>query len=60
MGKKAECPSCFFEWEIDDDNIVTGEVISCADCGVDLEITAISNDTITLEKLNASDEDWGE
>lgn len=60
MVKKAECPECFFEWENDDDDIIAGEVITCPDCGLDLEITEITDIEIKLEKLDAASEDWGE
>ena len=57
---KAECPSCFFEWDADDENIMEGEVISCPDCGADLEVASKDGDTLKLEKLDSSGEDWGE
>ncbi|MHA1372272.1 MAG: lysine biosynthesis protein LysW [Promethearchaeota archaeon] len=60
MGKKVECPSCYYEWELDDPDLVPGEVITCPDCGIDLEITSISDDSISLEKLDVAEEDWGE
>ena len=60
MGKKAECPACFFEWETDEGDLIEGEVITCPDCGADLEITGISDENLSLEKMSASDEDWGE
>lgn len=60
MAKKTECPGCFFEWEIKDADIMVGEVVTCPDCGVDLEVTSIDGPTIKLEKLDAADEDWGE
>jgi lysine biosynthesis protein LysW len=57
---KAECPSCFFEWDVDDANIMEGEVISCPDCGCDLEVASKDGETLKLEKLDSSGEDWGE
>lgn len=60
MGKKAECPSCFFEFETDEDNYEEGDLMNCPDCHCDLEVTGIDGDSVKLEKLDASDEDWGE
>ncbi|NMC03686.1 MAG: hypothetical protein GYA24_00670 [Candidatus Lokiarchaeota archaeon] len=59
VSRKAECPSCFFEWQTEDD-IMEGEVITCPDCGVDLEVAGVSGDQLKLEKMDGSDEDWGE
>ena len=60
MGKKAECPACFFEWQTDDDNIMEGEVITCPDCGQDLEVAGVKGNQLKLEKMDGSGEDWGE
>jgi alpha-aminoadipate carrier protein LysW len=59
MAKKCECGSCFFEWTTDE-NVMEGEVITCPDCGVDLEVVAVESDRLKLEKMDSSDEDWGE
>ncbi|MHA1804554.1 MAG: lysine biosynthesis protein LysW [Promethearchaeota archaeon] len=56
---KAECPSCFFEFELDEGTIV-GEVIPCPDCGVDLEIIEIQGDVAKVEEAEMAEEDWGE
>ncbi|MHA1338102.1 MAG: lysine biosynthesis protein LysW, partial [Promethearchaeota archaeon] len=37
---KIECPACYFEFEAEE-GLIEGEVISCPDCGVDLEIVKI-------------------
>ena len=54
-----ECPSCFFEFELDEGTI-EGEVIPCSDCGVDLEIVKIEGDVAKAEIPEMIDEDWGE
>ena len=59
VNRKAECPGCFFEWVVSDD-VMEGEVITCPDCGVDLEVAGVSSDQLKLEKMDSSDEDWGE
>ena len=56
---KFECPSCFFEIELDEGTI-EGEVIPCPDCGVDLEITKIDRETVSAEIAELTEEDWGE
>ncbi|MBN1800196.1 MAG: lysine biosynthesis protein LysW [Candidatus Lokiarchaeota archaeon] len=56
---KCECPSCFFEFELDDGTI-EGEVIPCPDCVVDLEIVKIEGDVATAQVAEMSEEDWGE
>ena len=56
---KIECPSCFFEFEPEDE-VMEGEVISCPDCGVDLEILKVNGGKIEVQVAEASDEDWGE
>ncbi|MHA1688707.1 MAG: lysine biosynthesis protein LysW [Promethearchaeota archaeon] len=56
---KAECPSCFFEFELDEGTIV-GEVIPCPDCGVDLEVIEIQGDVAKVAEAELAEEDWGE
>ena len=56
---KCECPSCYFEIELDEGTI-EGEVIPCPDCGVDLEITKIDGETAKAEIAEMAEEDWGE
>jgi len=56
---KCECPSCYFEFGLDDGTI-KGEVIPCPDCGVDLEITKIDGDKAEVEIAEMCEEDWGQ
>jgi len=56
---KCECPSCYFEIELDDGTIV-GEVVPCSDCGVDLEIVKIEGDKVEVIIAELAEEDWGE
>ncbi len=56
---KVECPSCFFEFDLDKGTI-EGEVIPCSDCGVDLEIVKIEGDLVEIVIAELTDEDWGE
>lgn len=55
-AKTAHCSEC--DAEISLDGIVQGEIIVCADCGVDLEV--ISLDPPVLELAPMEQEDWGE
>lgn len=56
---KCECPSCYFEFDLDDDTI-EGEVISCPDCGIDLEVVKIDGEIAKVEEAEMTEEDWGE
>ena len=59
MTKKCECPSCYLEFEVEDD-VIEGEVIPCPDCAADLEITKIYSDSVKAQIAEMSEEDWGE
>ncbi len=52
----AHCPECDANIELE--NIVQGEIIVCADCGVDLEVINLDPPTLELAPMEA--EDWGE
>ncbi|MHA1293851.1 MAG: lysine biosynthesis protein LysW [Promethearchaeota archaeon] len=56
---KIECPSCYFEFDAEE-GIIEGEVLSCPDCGVDLEVIKIEGDSIKVEEAEIAEEDWGE
>ncbi|MHA1339769.1 MAG: hypothetical protein ACTSRZ_06575 [Promethearchaeota archaeon] len=58
MAKKCECPACYFEFDVDD-KVIVGEVITCPDCGVDLEVLEIS-DSVKTQVAEVAEEDWGE
>lgn len=59
MTRMCECPGCFFEFEVEDDAMV-GEIISCPDCGAELEIVSIDGDKVKCETAETAEEDWGE
>jgi alpha-aminoadipate/glutamate carrier protein LysW len=50
------CPEC--EGELTLDNPMVGEILPCAYCGVDLEVTSL--DPLRLEMAPEVEEDWGE
>jgi len=54
---KAVCPVCEAEVEIAED-AEEGEILECADCGAELEIT--STDPPELAEAPEEEEDWGE
>lgn len=52
----AECPECYAEVALRE--VMQGEIVKCADCGVDLEVRSL--DPVTLALAPEEDEDWGE
>jgi alpha-aminoadipate carrier protein LysW len=56
---KTTCPDCLAEIEVPDDTMV-GEIVSCPDCGLDLEVEQVEGQMIELQKLAIEKEDWGE
>lgn len=58
MGKSI-CPECLAEIEIPEDALV-GEIVSCPDCGLELEVESILGEKVKLQKLVIEKEDWGE
>ncbi len=59
MVKKATCTDCSAEIEVLDD-IMVGEILSCPDCGLELEVASLEGGKIELQKLVIEKEDWGE
>ena len=57
MSKKAECPECAADVALPDD-VMEGEIVQCAECGVELEV--ISLDPPELDLAPEEEEDWGE
>lgn len=53
----AECPVCGARVETDS-TVVAGELIECADCGTELEITG--TDPVALQEAPEAEEDWGQ
>ena len=51
------CPECEAEIELEE-NFLTGEIVDCPDCGVELEI--VSTDPVVLDLAPEEKEDWGE
>lgn len=53
----AQCPVCDGDVELEKD-AVAGELISCADCGSELEIVKV--DPPELAEAPDAEEDWGQ
>jgi alpha-aminoadipate carrier protein LysW len=57
MKKTAECPVCGVEIDFTEGTVV-GELISCPDCGSELEV--LSTDPFQIAEAPQEEEDWGE
>lgn len=53
----SECPVCGAQIPVNDDYVV-GELITCPDCGVELEVTSL--EPFTVSEAPQEEEDWGE
>ena len=51
-----KCPVCDADVKVED--AMVGELLTCADCGVELEVTSLS--PLTVEEAPEVQEDWGE
>ncbi len=56
-GSTAACPECDAQVALAADTEV-GEIVSCAECGADLEVRGL--DPARLELAPPEEEDWGE
>ena len=56
---KVTCPDCNAKFDAPDD-VMVGEIISCPDCGLDLEVIKVEDSNIELERIAIEKEDWGE
>jgi lysine biosynthesis protein LysW len=56
----AVCPECDFAFQVEDP--AKGEVVACADCGLNLMVTAVDPDTrrVGLELTANKTDDWGQ
>ena len=53
------CPECDAELDIPDD-LISGEIISCPECGLDYESKLKEDGKLTLKPAEIEGEDWGE
>lgn len=56
---KTKCTECDADVKVPDDAIV-GEIVSCPDCGQELEIVEIKNGAVKVKVAEVEGEDWGE
>lgn len=56
---KVICPDCAAEFDVPDD-VMVGEIVSCPDCGLDLEVEKVEGNNVELQKIAIEKEDWGE
>ena len=54
----AVCPECEADVEMDEFDVDKGEVISCPECGVELEVVGLS--PLQLDLAAQNEEDWNE
>jgi alpha-aminoadipate/glutamate carrier protein LysW len=54
---QTECVECGAGVALGGD-VITGEIVSCGDCGVELEVTGLA--PLTLAAAPREMEDWGE
>jgi alpha-aminoadipate/glutamate carrier protein LysW len=54
----AGCPDCEAEIEIDEYDVDKGEIISCPECGVELEVVGLS--PLQLDLAPQEEQDWEE
>ncbi|MFC7166651.1 lysine biosynthesis protein LysW [Halospeciosus flavus] len=51
------CPECGADVELPE-NVEVGEILDCATCGSELEVTGV--EPVALEPAPELEEDWGE
>ena len=49
------CPECDTDLDIEEDDLEEGDVVSCAECGSDFEVTTAN--PLELKKVDEDDED---
>ncbi|MEM2888897.1 MAG: alpha-aminoadipate/glutamate carrier protein LysW/ArgW [Candidatus Bathyarchaeia archaeon] len=54
-----KCPECDADIEIPED-VISGEIVSCPDCGMDYEAKISADGKVVLEPAEIEGEDWGE
>ena len=53
----AKCPECDADCSLPED-VMEGEIVPCAECGAELEVTCL--DPLTLDLAPEEEEDFGE
>jgi alpha-aminoadipate carrier protein LysW len=55
----AKCPDCQADLKLGDD-VLVGEIVTCPECGLDLEVKSISAGRVEVQPVVVEGEDWGE
>ncbi|MGC8937089.1 MAG: lysine biosynthesis protein LysW [Candidatus Methanomethylicaceae archaeon] len=58
MLVKLKCPEC--DGDIEVKEVIEGEILSCNDCGAELEVSKKKDGSIELKVAESEGEDWGE
>lgn len=53
-----KCPEC--DGDIETKEVIEGEIISCGDCGAELEVSKNKKGEFELKVAESEGEDWGE
>jgi alpha-aminoadipate/glutamate carrier protein LysW len=56
----AACPECEADIEIDEYDVDKGEIISCPECGVELEVVGLSPLQLDLAPKEEDEDEWEE
>jgi alpha-aminoadipate carrier protein LysW len=56
----AVCPECEADIEIDEYDVDKGEIISCPECGVELEVVGLSPLQLDAATPGDDDDEWSE
>ena len=54
----AVCPECEADVEIDEYDVDKGEIISCPECGIELQVVGLA--PLQLDVASQDEEDWTE
>lgn len=54
----ANCPECEALLDVDDDEVEEGDVLSCAECGLELEVVSVH--PIEVERVEEEEEEEDE
>ena len=54
------CPECEAEIEMDEYDVDKGEIISCPECGVELEVVGLSPLQLDMAPRDEDEDEWQE
>jgi alpha-aminoadipate carrier protein LysW len=54
------CPECEADIEIDEYDVDKGEIISCPECGVELEVVGLSPLQLDMAPKDSDEDEWEE